>query len=176
MEAHIHECTQTNTACSQTYVHNPESSHRHLFRHTLCVALAQMTRAASPPSFHPQTLTCPLHLSIIQSVIPGVNHLPGWPAVTACSQSEHQPSCCSPAWTSHPDHNAFGLPPTFLQPPSFYLSLSIHNTRIYGLKQIHHSEYSMNPPSLFRLISNYSWYLAWVTVFNNVFKTKRALL
>ena len=33
-----------------------------------------------------------------------------------------------------------------------------------------------SPPSLFRLLSNYSWYLAWVTVFNNVFENKRALL
>lgn len=154
--------------------------HRHLLRCTL----TQTRRTSSPPpSFHPKTLTCPLHLSIIQSVIPGVNHLPQWPAITACSQSEHRRPCCSPAWTPHLNHNALGLPPTFLQPPSFYLSLSIHNTRIYGLKQIHHSRVRRvpspsfsTPPSLFRLLSNYSWYLAWVTVFNNVFKNKRALL
>lgn len=160
-------------------------THKHTHRITVSWPYSNKSVCTelTPTSFHPQT--CPLHLSIIQSVIPGVSHLPRWPAITACSQSEHRPPCCSPVWTPHPHHNALGLPPTFLQPPSFYLSPSIHNTRIYGLKQIHHSEYSLypllpsSPPppqSLFRLLSNYSWYLAWVTVFNNVFKNKRALL
>lgn len=136
--------TQIQYALRHMFIHR--RAHIDICSDTHSFALTQTCGTSSPPpSFHPKTLTCPLHLSIIQSVIPGVNHLSGWPAITACSQNEHQPSCCSPAWTPHPNHNAFGLPPTFLQPPSFYLSLSIHNTHIYGLKQIHHSEYSMNP-------------------------------
>lgn len=60
-----------------------------------------------------------------------------------------------PRWTGPPaalQHEL--LTPTIMQlasiqpafsPPSFYLSLAIHNTSIYGLKHIHHSEYSMYP-------------------------------
>jgi len=61
-------------------------------------------------------------------VTPAVNHLPCWPAIVPCSQSEHRPPCCTPAWTPHPSHNAVGLPPTFLQPHSLYLSLSRFTT------------------------------------------------
>lgn len=126
-------------------------------------------------------LTWPLQLSINPSVIPGVNHNLSWPAITACSQSEHRPPCWSPAWTPHPSRNAFGFPPKFLQPPSFYLSLPIHNTHIYGLNRSITQSTVLSPPfsippSLFRPLSNYVWYLAWVTVFNNVLKNKRALL
>lgn len=139
-------------------------------------------------SFHSQTLTCPLHLSVIQSTLPGVNHHPCWPAITVCSQNEYWPPCCTPAWTPHPNHNALGLPPASLRPPSFYLSLSIHNTSIYGLPgpslrvlYVPAPPLLMPPPysissSLCRLLSNYFWYLTWVTVFNNMFKNKRALL
>lgn len=125
-EAVIHECIGRNTR-ARTYVHTPASSHT-----SVRFALVEMPRTPTI-SFHSQTLTCPLHLSVIQSTLPGVNHHPCWPAVTVCSQNEYWPPCCTPAWTPHPNHNALGLPPASLRPPSFYLSLSIHNTSIYGL-------------------------------------------
>lgn len=114
----IHGCTLTNT-CIHTCGHTPESMH--LLICTLLHSTQKSKTSPPPPSFHPQTLTCPLHLSVNQLVIPGVNHLLHWPAITACSHSEHQAPCCTLTWTPHPNHNALGLPPAFLQPYSFYL-------------------------------------------------------
>lgn len=72
---------------------------------------------------------------------------------------------------------------------------SLFTTPAFMDSQVHHSGYFMYPTttthaptlhaplppipipsSMFRLLSNYSWYLAWVTVFNNVFKNKKGII
>lgn len=139
-------------------------------------------------SFHSQTLTCPLHLSVIQSTLPGVNHHPCWPAITVCSQNEYwPPAALQPELLTLTIMHLASLQPPFALPAFTFRSL--FTTPAFMDSQVHHSGYFMypHPPllmpppysipsSLCRLLSNYFWYLTWVTVFNNMFKNKRALL
>lgn len=166
--------------CAQTCVHTSESPQKWWIRYKVL----HSQEGTGHHRFHHYTvLTCPGHLSIIQSVTPGVHHLSHWPTNTA---SDHRPPCWSPAWTPHPSRNALGLPPK-LPSASLLLPFAPFSQHPHLWTQIHHSKYSVVslllslpphplPQSDFRLLSNYSWYSAWVTVFNNVFEYKRALL
>lgn len=165
----------TNT-CTPTYVPTSEN-HLNICSGAHCCTHTDMQEATATITAPPQALTCPPHLSIFQAVMPGVNHLPRWPTITACSLSDRRPPLLDSSLNSSPQ-------PLFTWPPSKVLSAAASTTPTF--MDSHRSITESTPctfspsfsplPSLFRPLSNYSWYLAWVTVFNKVFKNKRALL
>lgn len=132
LKLHTHECTQTHR-CARAYVHTTESSHVHLLSYIFIIT----TNVIPPTDFNAAHCVRQSSSQLYQVSVIFLTDQP--------CQREHWAPCCTPAWTPHPSHYTVGLRPAFLQHPSFYVSLSIHNTSIYGIQQIHHSEYSVYP-------------------------------
>lgn len=109
------------------------------------------------------------------------------PSLCAVRTNTGPPAALKPELLTLTIMHLASLQPPFALPAFTFRSL--FTTPAFMDSQVHHSGYFMypHPPllmpppysipsSLCRLLSNYFWYLTWVTVFNNMFKNKRALL
>lgn len=131
----------------------------HALKHMFIPQKAHIDICSIPPT---PTLTCPLHLSIIQSVISGVNHLADQPSRRAAGVNTGPPAALQHELLTPAKMHLASLQPSFSLPAFTFLPLFTTPAFMDSKRSITQSSLCTisPPPSLFRPVSNYSWYLA----------------